>query len=68
MHGFAFNVNTNLEYFEHIIPCGIRHKTVTSLQKELGFELSLEEVKEKVKTNFEKVFNCELVASAYPVV
>jgi len=68
MHGFAFNVNTNLEYFEHIIPCGIRHKTVTSLQKELGFELSLEEVKEKVKANFEKVFNCELVASAYPVV
>ncbi len=60
MHGFAFNVNTDLNYFNYIIPCGIENKQVTSLQKELGRELDLEEVKEKVKGNFEKVFGCEL--------
>jgi len=68
MHGFAFNVNTSLDYFDHIVPCGIKHKSVTSLKKELGFDLSMEEVKGKIKSNFEKVFNCELLASAYPVV
>jgi len=68
MHGFAFNVNTALDYFDHIVPCGIKHKSVTSLKKELGFDLSMEEVKGKIKSNFEKVFNCELLASAYPVV
>ena len=61
MHGFAFNVNTDLSYFNHIIPCGIQNKQVTSLQKELGREVGMEEVKEKVKKNFEKVFNVELI-------
>lgn len=60
MHGFAFNVNTDLSYFDHIVPCGIRDKQVTSLQKELGHEVSMEEVKEKVKLNFEKVFGIKL--------
>lgn len=60
MHGFAFNVNTDLSYFDYIIPCGIRNKQVTSLQKELGYELDMEEVKEKVKQNFERVFNVAL--------
>ena len=60
MHGFAFNVNTDLTYFDHIIPCGIQNKQVTSLQKELGRQLSMKEVKEKVKRNFEEVFNAEL--------
>jgi lipoyl(octanoyl) transferase len=60
MHGFAFNVNTDLSYFDYIIPCGIVGKQVTSLQKELGYALDMEEVKEKVKQNFEKVFNVEL--------
>lgn len=60
MHGFAFNVNTDLSYFDYIIPCGIRNKQVTSLQKELGYTLDMEEVKEKVKANFEKVFNISL--------
>jgi len=60
MHGFAFNVNTDLSYFDYIIPCGIVGKQVTSLQKELGYALDMEEVKEKVKKNFEKVFNVEL--------
>jgi lipoyl(octanoyl) transferase len=60
MHGFAFNVNTDLSYFNHIIPCGIQNKQVTSLQKELGREINFQEAKEKVKQNFERVFNVEL--------
>src|SRR3982074_131524 len=55
MHGFAFNVNTDLSYFNQIIPCGIQHKQVTSLQKELGFQINFQEAKDKVKKNFEKV-------------
>jgi lipoyl(octanoyl) transferase len=62
MHGFAFNVNTDLSYFNHIVPCGIQDKQVTSLQKELGKEIDMEDAKEKVKQNFERVFNVELVS------
>jgi lipoyl(octanoyl) transferase len=61
MHGFALNVNTDLSYFNHIIPCGIQHKKVTSMQEELGKKLETEEVKEKLKTNFEKVFGVEIL-------
>ena len=61
MHGFAFNVNTDLSYFNNIIPCGIQNKQVTSLEKELGKKIDFEEVKERVKKNFEKVFEVELV-------
>lgn len=61
MHGFAFNVNTDLSYFDFIVPCGIENKRVTSLQKELGKEVTMDEVKGKVKANFEKVFDCLLV-------
>jgi len=57
MHGFAFNVNTDLRYFNYIVPCGIENKQVTSLEKELGRKLDMQEVKEKVKRNFEIVFN-----------
>ena len=60
MHGFAFNVNTDLSYFQRIIPCGIPDKQVTSLQKELGKELDLTEVKQKVKEKFAEVFNVHL--------
>src|SRR4030095_429753 len=63
MHGFAFNINTDLNYFNYIIPCGIQYKQVTSLKKELGAEVNYEEAKEKVKRNFEIVFNAELVGS-----
>ena len=62
MHGFALNVNTDLSYFSHIIPCGIVNKQVTSLAKELGQPLSMEEVKEKIKSNVEKVFDAVLVS------
>jgi lipoyl(octanoyl) transferase len=62
MHGFAFNVNTDLSYFDYIIPCGIQNKQVTSLQKELGRSLNMSEVKERVKRNFEKVFDVELIS------
>ncbi|HUR65178.1 MAG TPA: lipoyl(octanoyl) transferase LipB [Chitinophagaceae bacterium] len=60
MHGFAFNVNTDLSYFDHIIPCGISNKQVTSLEKETGMKKDLGEVKERVKQNFERVFNVEI--------
>ena len=61
MHGFALNVNTDLGYFNHIIPCGIVNKKVTSLKEELGRELPMEEVKQKLRKNFEKVFNVQIV-------
>ena len=64
MHGFAFNVNTNLHYFDYIIPCGIAHKKVTSLEKELERTISMEEVKEKVKKNFSLVFDTEFIEAA----
>jgi lipoyl(octanoyl) transferase len=62
MHGFAFHANTDLSYFNHIIPCGISNKQVTSLEKELGKKVNMNEVKEKVKKNFEKVFDVVLVS------
>jgi lipoyl(octanoyl) transferase len=64
MHGFAFNINTELDYFSGIVPCGIQNKAVTSLQKELGYLVPMEEIKAKVKRYFEQVFACNLVASS----
>jgi len=61
MHGFALNVNTNLGYFDHIIPCGIRGKAVTSMQLELGKEIDVEEVKEKIKKHFCDLFEAQFV-------
>lgn len=60
MHGFALNVNTDLRYFEYIIPCGIKDKAVTSLKRELEREVDVEEVKEKIKKHFQDVFEAEL--------
>ena len=60
MHGFALNVNTNLDFFNYIIPCGIQDKKVTSLQNELGYQVPLTEVQESLRRNFEFVFNCKL--------
>lgn len=58
MHGFAFNVNTDLQYFENIIPCGIndKDKTVTSLKAELGYAIDMEEVKSKLRQHFAELF------------
>ncbi len=63
LHGWAFNVNTPLEYYEHIIPCGIddADKTVTSLAQLLGYEVDMEEVKVKIKRHFEAVFECSIL-------
>lgn len=57
MHGFALNVNTDLSYFNNIIPCGIQNKQVTSIEKELGHTVDYAGAKERVKRNFEKVFD-----------
>ena len=61
MHGFAFNVNTDLDYFNYIIPCGIDDKAVTSMEKELGHKIDLDEVKGKLKNHFEQLFHAELI-------
>jgi lipoyl(octanoyl) transferase len=60
MHGFAFNINTDLSWFGDIIPCGIRDKQVTSLEKELGLWIDPAEVKQRWKKRFEEVFDVEL--------
>lgn len=60
MHGFAFNINTDLRYFDYIVPCGIQDKAVTSLEKELGHTVPMEEVKQKVLTHFQAVFQCRI--------
>ncbi len=64
MHGFAFNVNTNLDYFNHIVPCGITDKQVTSLQKELGHEVDVTEVKEKIIKHISALFDMEIFNEA----
>jgi lipoyl(octanoyl) transferase len=61
MHGFALNVNTDLSYFNHIVPCGIATKGVTSLAKELGRNLNLNEVKDHVRANLTSLFEFTLV-------
>jgi lipoyl(octanoyl) transferase len=59
MHGFALNVNTDLSYFDRIIPCGIFHRGVTSLQRLTGREISLRDIAEAVTENFADVFGTE---------
>ena len=66
-HGFAFNVNTDLSYFDWIVPCGLRDKGVTSLQKLLGRRVEMEEVTEKVVRRFGRVFELEMVEVAEQV-
>ena len=61
MHGFAFNINSDLSYFGNIIPCGIADKKVTSLEKELEREMDFEEVKNKVKTHLIELFEMEVI-------
>ena len=61
MHGFAFNVNADLSYFGNIIPCGIDDKDVTSLERELGYRLDMQEVKNKLKAHIADLFQMELL-------
>lgn len=61
MHGFGFNVNSDLNYFNNIVPCGIQDKAVTSMQQELGKEVDLYQVKEKIKQYFSVLFDAEIL-------
>lgn len=67
MHGFALNVNTDMRFFDYIVPCGIGDKAVTSMQKELGRAVDEQEVKEIIKEEFAKVFEAEIIPAAAPL-
>jgi len=60
MHGFALNVNTDLKYFDYIVPCGITDKGVTSVQKEVGYAVDEQEIKELLKREFSAVFDAAI--------
>jgi len=61
MHGFAFIVNTDLSYFQNIVPCGITDKGVTSMAQELGGEVDIEAVKKRLRLEIADLFDAELV-------
>jgi len=61
MHGIGFNVNTDLSYFDQIIPCGIDDKQVTSVARELGKEINIQEVKTEFLREFQALFECEII-------
>jgi lipoyl(octanoyl) transferase len=61
MHGLAFNVNTDLSYFNNIVPCGIDDKDVTSMERELRYKLDIDEVKQKLKIHIAELFEMEIV-------
>ena len=61
MHGFAFNVNADLDYFKNIVPCGIDDKAVTSMQAELGRQLDIDVVKSKLKQHIADLFEMNLI-------
>jgi lipoyl(octanoyl) transferase len=63
MHGLAFNINTDLHYFNYIIPCGIvdQEKTVTSMSVELGMKIDQQEVKTQLKNHFCELFGMQLI-------
>ena len=61
MHGFAFNINTDLDYFKNIVPCGLDDKAVTSMQKELGKKADIEDIKKNLKHHISVLFDMEIV-------
>jgi lipoyl(octanoyl) transferase len=61
MHGLALNVNVDLDYFSNIVPCGIDDKAVTSMQKELGYEVDIEDVETKLKQHLSELFEMEMI-------
>lgn len=61
MHGIGFNINTDLSYFDHIVPCGIQNKKVTSLRHELGKEVDIDALRNKLKLNLANVFDFDYV-------
>lgn len=61
MHGFAFNVNSNLDYFKNIVPCGIDDKDVSSMERELGRKVDIEEVKTKLKGHLAQLFEFKFI-------
>lgn len=64
MHGFAFNVNTDLRFFDYINPCGFTDKGVTSVEKETGRKWDFEDMKQRVRKQFEEVFQIQLTGQA----
>jgi len=66
MHGLAFNVNSDLQFFSNIIPCGIFHKGVTSMKKILGIEMNMNEVKNKMLSSFQNVFKIDIIEEMMP--
>lgn len=61
MHGFALNINTNLDYFNYIVPCGIQGKSVTSIAKELGKEIDIKDVHLILNNEFSSVFGMQFI-------
>ncbi|MFN3554866.1 MAG: lipoyl(octanoyl) transferase LipB [Bacteroidales bacterium] len=61
MHGFAFNINTDLRYFDYINPCGFTDKKATSMQRELGAEVDMQEVKDRLKIELAELFGMKLI-------
>ncbi|MEZ5016724.1 MAG: lipoyl(octanoyl) transferase LipB [Flavipsychrobacter sp.] len=61
MHGFALNVNTDMRYFDNIVPCGIKDKKVTSIEQELGKKVDFEEVKQLLLKEFSQLFDAKLI-------
>ncbi len=67
MHGLALNVNTDLSYFDYIIPCGIQDKGVTSIQKEINQSVDFQEIIDIMKQKFIEVFQIELISETFPI-